>query len=286
MANGNTAPVTKIIHFSAVDGPGNRTAIFLQGCNQHCSYCHNPETINVCVNCGDCVKVCPSGATFLSGNEVRYDAERCCSCDECIKVCKNLSSPRIRQLDAEGTLKLIERNLPFIRGITVSGGECTLYPAYLTELFILIKARGKTAFIDTNGQIPLAKMPQLVDTMDKAMVDLKSADDNEHEMLAGRPARPVLDNIRYLAQRDKLFEIRTVVVPGVLNNERTVEIGASMIAFYPNIRYKLIRYRPFGVRKAVLCSAAYAGVQIPDSAYMNRLIDIAHENGVKNVIIT
>ena len=41
-------PVNKIIPFSAVDGPGNRTAIFLQGCNFDCRYCHNPETRNLC----------------------------------------------------------------------------------------------------------------------------------------------------------------------------------------------------------------------------------------------
>ena len=40
-----TATINKIIPMSLVDGPGNRTAIFFQGCNFNCSYCHNPETI-------------------------------------------------------------------------------------------------------------------------------------------------------------------------------------------------------------------------------------------------
>ncbi|MGM9942993.1 MAG: 4Fe-4S cluster-binding domain-containing protein, partial [Erysipelotrichaceae bacterium] len=40
------APVNKIISFSNVDGPGNRTSIFFQSCPFHCLYCHNPETIN------------------------------------------------------------------------------------------------------------------------------------------------------------------------------------------------------------------------------------------------
>lgn len=46
-----TAPVNKIIPFSSVDGPGNRTAVFFQGCNWDCCYCHNPETRNMCTGC-------------------------------------------------------------------------------------------------------------------------------------------------------------------------------------------------------------------------------------------
>ena len=42
------APVNKIIPFSNVDGPGNRTSIFFQGCPFNCRFCHNPETIHLC----------------------------------------------------------------------------------------------------------------------------------------------------------------------------------------------------------------------------------------------
>lgn len=60
------APVNRIIPFSAVDGPGNRTAVFLQGCNFNCKYCHNPETRKLCIHCGDCVEGCPGGALYFS----------------------------------------------------------------------------------------------------------------------------------------------------------------------------------------------------------------------------
>ena len=48
---------------------------------------------------------------------------------------------------------------PFIRGLTVSGGECTLYPDFLTELFTLARAGGLGCLLDSNGMVPLAPSP-------------------------------------------------------------------------------------------------------------------------------
>ena len=66
----NKAPVNKIIPSSVVDGPGNRTAIFFQSCNFNCRYCHNPETINMCISCGACVETCPVQALSFKDGKV------------------------------------------------------------------------------------------------------------------------------------------------------------------------------------------------------------------------
>ena len=34
-----------VVRFSWVDGPGNRFAVFFQGCNLDCLACHNPHTM-------------------------------------------------------------------------------------------------------------------------------------------------------------------------------------------------------------------------------------------------
>lgn len=125
------AIVNRIIPFSSVDGPGNRTAIFLQGCNINCKYCHNPETRRLCINCGVCVGQCPAGALSLGeDNRVIWDQGACVQCDTCIHVCPNDSSPKVREMTPEEVYAAVKRQIPFIRGISVSGGECMLWPDF------------------------------------------------------------------------------------------------------------------------------------------------------------
>ena len=40
-----SALLADVVPFSWVDGPGNRFAVFLQGCNLDCLACHNPHTM-------------------------------------------------------------------------------------------------------------------------------------------------------------------------------------------------------------------------------------------------
>ena len=63
--------------------------------------------------------------------KVLFHPELCCGCDTCIKTCRFDASPRIRYMNAQEVYQEICRQVPFIRGITVSGGECTLYPEFL-----------------------------------------------------------------------------------------------------------------------------------------------------------
>lgn len=274
------ALVNKIIPFSNVDGEGNRTAIFLQGCNYNCLYCHNPETINHCNNCGLCVPHCEYGALSKIEGKVIYDIEKCQNCDRCIAECKRNSSPKITPMTVADILKYLQKTRYFISGITVSGGECTLQSDFLTELFREVKKMGLTTFIDTNGSTPIYNNKKLLEVMDKTMIDLKAYDSEENKMLTGLENQTVIENIKILGKLDKVYEIRTVVVPQVLDSKKTVDEGSKLLAnINPNIIYKLIKYRPLGVRENLIKSS------VPTQEYMEELKEIAISNGCKNVII-
>ena len=128
------APINKIIPFSNVDGPSNRMAIFFQGCQFNCRFCHNPETINACIHCGKCVETCPTKALDIINNIVIWNKELCVNCDTCIKTCTNNSSPKITYMDSDRLLEEIKRVAPYIEGITLSGGECTIHKDFIMEL--------------------------------------------------------------------------------------------------------------------------------------------------------
>jgi len=271
--------INKIIPFSSVDGPGNRTAIFLQGCNFNCLYCHNPETINKCINCGECVDVCGYGALRFVNDKVLWDKDKCQECDSCIKVCRFNSSPRVTLLTDEEVFKEVLKYKEFISGITVSGGECTLEIGFLKDLFKRIKEIGLTTFVDTNGSMDLDD--ELIELTDGFMVDLKSYDKEEHISLTGKDNEKVIENVKLLGKKGKLYEVRTVIVPGLLENKRNVENISKLISSLdPEIRYKLIKYRAHGVRKNLVNS------NTPSDNEMFALKEIAENNGCRKVIIT
>lgn len=275
-----TGLVNKIIPFSSVDGPGNRTSIFLQGCNFNCIYCHNPETINICGSCGTCITACPTTALTKVNEEIIWNKSKCCNCDSCIKVCNNNSSPKVAKMSTDDIINEINNYKPFIQGITVSGGECTVQEEFLINLFTKVKLLGLTCFIDSNGSKDFKEMPKLLEVCDSVMLDVKSFDNNLHNKYINFDNKYVLSNLKFLASIGKLYEVRTVVVPEIFNNEETVKKVSEIISKYDsNIRYKLIKFRNLGVRYSLKSHPS------PSDEYMNNLKTIVEENGCKNIII-
>ena len=140
---------------------------------------------------------------------------------------------------------------------------------------------GLTTFIDTNGSIPFWEHEELLSVMDMAMVDVKAFDPIEHKKLTGMDNTTVLKNVEFLGSIGKLYEIRTVIVPDVLDNYFNVDATSKLLAkINPSVRYKLIKYRPLGVRKEIVES------RTPADAMMNELAEIGKSNGCMNIVIT
>ena len=243
------APVNKIIPFSNVDGPGNRTSVFFQGCPFDCLFCHNPETIHLCRDCGVCAAQCPAGALSTDAQgHVRWDSARCVQCDTCIRVCPHDASPKIRWMTVDELMAELRRSMPYIDGITTSGGECTLQNEFLIALFTEVRKLGKTCLIDSNGSFDFAGDPRVLAVSEGVMLDVKAVDPAWSDTLISYPRELVLKNLDYLLSAGKLWEVRTVIFPGhERENAETVRYVAGHIG--NRCPYKSIRYRPYGVRE-------------------------------------
>lgn len=274
----NKAVVNKIIPFSNVDGPGNRLAIFFQGCNINCLYCHNHETIKKCSHCLECVPGCPTGAIKTVSGKIVFDEKLCTECDQCIKTCKYSSSPRTKEYSVDELFEYINGFKAFIRGITVSGGEPTLHADFIAELFKKVKPLGLTCFVDTNGFFDKRQIAELIEETDKFMVDIKAVD--QLETLCGTKMNNNLENLEYLLKKDKVYEVRTVVTMDYMDVENTLNKVASIIKDYPEVIYKLIRVHITGLRdeqKEKLQSS------IPTEEFVRQQAEQVKEIGVQKI---
>ena len=276
------APVNRIIPFSNVDGPGNRTAIFFQGCPFNCLFCHNPETIHLCSGCGACVEKCPAGALRFDGaGQVVWDSASCVQCDTCIKLCPHDASPKIRWMTVEEVMKEVRRAAPYIEGITTSGGECTLQNEFLIELFTAARALGKSCLIDSNGSFDFERDPRVLKVSEGVMLDVKAVEPAWSDTLISYPREPVLKNLDYLLAAGKLYEVRTLIFPGRdAENEATVRYVAEHIG--DGCFYKIIRYRPYGVREKY---QKLLGEFETDADYAERYAALARDLGAKKAYV-
>lgn len=220
--------VTDWIEFSAVDGPGNRFVVFLQGCGFDCVACHNPHTIP-------------------------------------------LRSEQARWLDVEHLLTHLRRAVPFLSGVTVSGGEATHQAGFVHELFAAIGAdpglAALTRFVDTNGDTPATTWDLLEPVLDGAMVDLKCLDPTIHHQITGRPNDRVLRSIELLHRLGRLYEVRLLILPGINDDpDLLAATGAWLADVNPRMRLRVIGFRPHGVRASALALRQPRATQLHEYA--------------------
>ena len=165
----NTVPVAEIKHMAVHDGPGMRTTVFLKGCPLHCIWCHNPACISAapellfraarCTACRRCEAVCPHRAHRFTLNGHEFRRGLCDGCGACAEVCPAGALTLCGRSAAAGELydELME-DADFYRisggGVTLSGGEPLLYPAFCRELCAVLGRAGIHRALDTSAAVP------------------------------------------------------------------------------------------------------------------------------------
>ena len=250
------ADISGIIKSSVIDGPGNRMVIFFQACNLNCMYCHNSHTIGLCNYCGICADACPTQSLSVNKEkkQILYNEATCTHCDTCLKVCSENSSPFYKKMSVENLISEIFEVKDFISGITVSGGEVMLQTEFLKQFFVAIKNHSElqhlSILVDSNGNVPKEKWESIINLTDGFMIDLKAYSPQIHKQITGFTNEKIIDSIHYLNTKNKLKELRFVLVPDYNNSKEEIEkISSLMKKLSPEVQKILIKMRKHGIRE-------------------------------------
>lgn len=293
------AVIFNIQRFSVHDGPGIRTLVFFKGCPLRCQWCSNPESHirkpqiafsqNRCIGCLRCSEVCPHGAVRLT-NRVRleYDRLRCKECGACVATC--YANARVllgREMTVDEVMVEIRKDAVFYRlssgGVTLGGGEPTMWPAFATKLLAACRSEGIHAAIETCGHAPWSHIEPLLDNLDLILFDMKHLDPEMHMRYTGVNNKLILENLNRIAQRSIPIVIRIPVIPGANNDAQTIrKIAAYVHDLGIASRIELLSYHRFGEEKYARLGRPYPlrDLKPPDEEEMETLAAAVRSEGL------
>lgn len=258
--------VFDIQRFCVHDGPGIRTVVFLKGCPLRCVWCHNPEGLSgepqvmlapeKCIGCGECVRVCSTGAQSLKGGIRSFDPALCAHCMRCTEgICSTkavFAAGRVME-DTE-VMEKVMRDAEFYResggGITLSGGEPFFRADFALELLRLAKKNGITTAAETCGTVPLEVMKKAAALCDTFLFDVKLTNEEDHLRYTGASRRMMLENLRYLDSVSADIVLRCPMIPGINTNEAHYEAIGRLAESLSSVReVNIMPYHDFGVSK-------------------------------------
>lgn len=306
-----TGTVFNIQRFSIHDGPGIRTTVFLKGCSMGCLWCHNPEgshafpeiqyDANRCIDCGECVNICPSKAHEIHDGNHTFHRERCNTSGECVDVCYSSALELMGEsMTVQQIMEEVLRDRAFYKssngGVTLSGGEPALKYRFSYEILKQCKTEGLHTAVETCGNCAWQNFEALLPVTDLFMMDIKLIDSEKHMHATGVANERLLANAKHLAMTNKPLIFRTPIVPTI--NDSSEEFnkiitfiqslmqlrrdGRKGNQFASEIQYELLPFHKLAADKYRSLDMEYrvSTIEPPSKEKMSELANLAKSYGV------
>lgn len=258
-----TPLVLEIKGNSLDDGPGIRSVVFFKGCPLSCVWCHNPESrkaipeiafdAKLCVDCGKCRNICPENALSKS-NPFYVDRSKCTLCFVCTDVCPSGALEHVgREMTVSDIMEKVLPDKPFYDssggGVTLSGGEATLYMDFMSTLLKELKKNGIKTLLETCGSFDLQMFMDLVyPYLDMIYYDIKIMDNEQHKKYCRLPNNRILNNFKELqavSKKDgKVLLPRTPLIPGMTDSEENIRAIGEFLKDLGITEAALLSYNP------------------------------------------
>lgn len=204
----NTGIIFDIKRFAVHDGPGIRTTVFFKGCHANCWWCHNPESQQLAPH------------KTVQPREI----DGCHFEDE-----KMLG----REMDVRAVFNEIVKDRIYFEesggGVTFSGGEPLMQPAFLKSLLKLCKNNGLHTTLDTTGYAKESVFRSVLPLTDLLLFDLKIMDTELHLKYTGVSNELILKNLQTSVAAGKKVIIRFPFIPGINSDGRNIDAMVNFL---------------------------------------------------------
>ncbi|OJV80363.1 MAG: pyruvate formate-lyase 1-activating enzyme [Cellulomonas sp. 73-92] len=168
--------------------------------------------------------------------------------------CHNPDTLEMRRgtdITAEELLKKVSRYRGVFRatggGLTLSGGEPLMQPAFIGRILRGAKEMGVHTTIDTSGFLGAAATDAMLDDLDLVLLDVKSGIPDTYTRVTGRELQPTLDFGRRLSDHGVAMWIRYVLVPDLTDAWDNVEVVADYVATLATVaRVEVLPFHQMG----------------------------------------
>jgi pyruvate formate lyase activating enzyme len=168
-------------------------------------------------------------------------------------------------------------------GVTISGGEPLMQPAFVKRVFAECHALGIHTTLDTSGFLGRRASDALLDNVDLVLLDVKSGLPETYKEVTGRELAPTIEFGDRLAARGTKIWIRFVLVPGLTDSIENVEAAADIVMRWPNVdRVEVLPFHQMGEEKWDRLGMPYMlhGVTPPEKELQERVRDQFRARGL------
>jgi len=122
-------------------------------------------------------------------------------------------------------------------GLTLSGGEPLVQPAFSRRIFAAAKSFGLHTALDTSGLLGESATDEYLESVDLVLLDIKSWDPETYRRVTSQDIAPTLRFAKRLAAMNKPVWLRYVLVPGLTDDPANVEGVARFVAPMKNVEW-------------------------------------------------
>lgn len=231
-----TGRVHSVQSLGAVDGPGLRSVVFLQGCPLRCAYCHNPDTWDFG---GGTVTDAETLVNRLLRFKPYWGGAGAGSAGG-IQNRRESGGVTISDGATVSGEAMISGGTTVSGGVTISGGEPLSQPEFTAEVFKRLHRAGVHTALDTSGTGNLKKAEEVLKETDLALVDIKFLSEEEYKKFCRGSFSGTMDFLKLAADMNVPVWIRHVGVPGLTAEEeylRAVKVIAENLPNFENLEF-------------------------------------------------